>query len=58
MSVMFVMFLLLYPFQRGMWHFVKPKGVEEIRPALEYVEKHRSKGDILYCYYAGAPALE
>src|SRR4029077_739083 len=40
------------------WHFAKPKGVEEIKLSLEYVEKHRSRGDILYCYYGAAPALE
>jgi hypothetical protein len=58
LSVLFVGFLLLYPFLRGVWHFAKPKGVEEIKPALEYVEKHRSRGDILYCYYGAVPALE
>jgi uncharacterized membrane protein len=58
LSVLFVGFLLLYPCLRGVWHFVKPKGVEEIKPTIEYVEKHRSKGDIVYCYYAAAPALE
>ena len=58
LSVLFLGFLLLYPCLRGVWHFVRPKGVEEIRPPLAYVEKHRSKGDILYCYYGAAPALE
>jgi len=43
LSVLFVGLLLLYPFLRGIWHFVKPKGVEEIRSPLEYVEKNRSK---------------
>ena len=58
LSVLFVGFLLLYPFLRGVWHFAKPKGVEEIKAPLEYVEKHRSRGDILYCYYGAVPALE
>jgi hypothetical protein len=58
LSVLFVGFLLLYPSLKGIWHFAKPKGVEEIRLPLEYVEKHRSKGDILYCYYGAVPAFE
>jgi dolichyl-phosphate-mannose-protein mannosyltransferase len=58
LSVLFVGFLLVYPLLRGIWHFAKPKGVEEIKLSLEYVEKHRSGGDILYCYYGAVPALE
>jgi hypothetical protein len=58
LSVLFVGFLLVYPLVREMWHFAKPKGVEEIKLSLEYVEKHRSRGDILYCYYGAVPALE
>jgi hypothetical protein len=58
LSILFVGFLLGYPFLRAIWHFAKPKGVEEIKLSLGYVEKHRSPGDILYCYYGAAPALE
>jgi hypothetical protein len=58
LSILFVGFLLVYPLLRGIRHFAKPKGVEEIKLSLEYVEKHRSRGDILYCYYGAVPALE
>jgi len=58
LSILFLGFLLGYPLLRAIWHFTKPKGVEEIKLSLEYVEKHRSPRDILYCYYGAAPALE
>jgi uncharacterized membrane protein len=58
LSILFVCFLLGYPLLRGIWHFARPKGVEEIKLSLKYVEKHRSPGDILYCYYGAVPALE
>lgn len=58
LSILFAAFLFGYPFLKGIWHFAKPKGVEEARLSLQYVEKHKSPGDILYCYYGAAPALE
>ena len=58
LSILFAAFLFGYPFLKGIWHFAKPKGVEEARLSLQYVEKHKSRGDILYCYYGATPALE
>jgi hypothetical protein len=58
LGILFAGFMIGYPFLRGVWHFAKPKGVEEIKVSLRYVEKHRLSGDVLYCYYGAAPALE
>jgi hypothetical protein len=43
--------LFFHPAEAATRNLLKPRGVEEIRPVLEYVEKHRVSGDILFCYY-------
>jgi hypothetical protein len=49
--------LFFQPVVTASRYLYKPRGVEEIRPGLDYVEKHRATGDILYCYYDAEPAL-
>lgn len=51
-------FLFFHPLAHVSREFLQPRGAEELRSVIEYVEKHRSEGDILYSYYASAPSLE
>jgi hypothetical protein len=50
--------LFFVPAEEALRNVVNPRGVEEIRPVLQYVEQHRQLGDTLFCYYDGAPALK
>ena len=50
--------LFLDPMLTAARHFVKPPGVEEVRSAIDYIERHRSPGDILYCYYSAQLPLQ
>lgn len=50
--------IFIYPGIAAARAFVRPKGVEESRPVIDYLEKHRLDGDILYCYYSAEPALQ
>jgi hypothetical protein len=43
--------LFLHPVLVSARDFLGPRGVEESRPIVEYIEKHRSVGDLLYAYY-------
>jgi len=58
MNVLLVGFLFLNPLWDSGNQFVKPTGRQEIRPAIDYIEKHLSQGDVLYCYYGAEPALQ
>ena len=58
LSVLLIGLLFFQPLVEAIHNLLKPRGVEEIRPALEYIEKHRASGDVLYCYYAAEPALK
>lgn len=58
LGVLLVSFLFLYPAADACRQLFKPQTVEEIRPVIAYVDKHRSEGDILYCYYASRFALD
>jgi len=51
-------FLLFSPLAEAARHLVKPRGLEEIRPVVNYVSQHMVAGDTLYCYYGAEPALE
>jgi len=50
--------LFFVPAEDALHYLSKPAGVEEIRPALQYVQQHRQAGDTLYCYYDAEPALK
>jgi hypothetical protein len=50
--------LFLDPMLTAARHFVKPPGVEEIRSAIDYIQKHRAPGDLLYCYYSAELPLQ
>lgn len=58
LSALLIGFLFLYPLMDATRHLFKPQSVEEIRPVIEYLEKHRSEGDIPYVYYSSAPSFE
>jgi hypothetical protein len=58
LSPLAIGFLFLYPVANACRDFIKPQGVEEIRPVIQYVAAYGSKADILYCYYSAAPSLE
>ena len=58
LSPLAVGLLFLHPVADACLDFIKPHGVEEIRPAIQYVEAHGSEADLLYCYYSAAPSLE
>jgi len=51
-------FLFLDPTLTAAKHFVKPPEVEEARAAIDYIEKHRSRDDVLYCYYSAEFPLQ
>jgi hypothetical protein len=53
-----IVLMFLNPVEDAARSLVKPRLVEEIRPVLEYVQKHRTEGDILYCYDDAEPALK
>ena len=44
--------LFLQPAFSAERYFRRPRGVEETRPVLEYIEKHHAKEDLLYTYYS------
>jgi 4-amino-4-deoxy-L-arabinose transferase-like glycosyltransferase len=50
--------LFLQPLYVAAQDFVKPQGVEETRPVLEYVEKHHAHDDFFYIYYSSQYALD
>ena len=50
--------LFLQPLWTAARDFRQPRGVEESRPVIQYIEKHRSEGDILYAYYSAEYALD
>jgi len=50
--------LFFVPAVEALRNLIKPRGVEEIREVLKYIEQHRQPGDTLYCYYDGEPALK
>jgi len=56
--VLLIGFLFLDPVLIAARNFTRPEGVEEVRSAIEYIESHRSPGDILYCYYPARFPLE
>lgn len=58
LAVLLIGFLLLDPALTAARHFAKPPGVEEVRSAIDYIEGHRSAGDVLYCYYSAALPLQ
>jgi uncharacterized membrane protein len=58
LGVLLIALLFFQPAEAVSHDLRKPRGLEEIRPVLEYMEKHRAKADILYCYYGAEPALK
>jgi hypothetical protein len=58
LGVLLIGFLFLDPLLTARGHFIRPQGVEEVRSAIDYIQKHRSPGDILYCYYSAELPLE
>ncbi len=58
LAALLIGFLFLDPTLAAAKHFVTPPGVEEARSAIDYVEKHRSPEDILYCYYSAEFPLQ
>jgi len=58
LPVLLIGFLFLDPVLTAGRHFIRPQGVEEVRSAIDYIERHRSPGDTLYCYYAAAVPLQ
>ncbi len=57
-GTLIVILLFFHPLEDAAETLRKPHFVEEIRPVIEYVQKHRTEGDILYCYYDAEPALK
>lgn len=51
-----VLILLIHPVLRAGYHVVKPRAPEELRTALEYVDKNYRENDVLYVYYASLNA--
>ena len=58
LSPLLLGFLLFSPLAEAARHLVKPRGLEEIRPVVNYVSQHMVIGDTLYYYYGAEPALE
>jgi hypothetical protein len=50
--------LLLQPAIAAGRDFFRPRGFEESRPVIEYIEKHRSAGDLLYIYYPATSVVD
>ena len=51
LAPLLVAFLFFHPTFSAARDFLKPRGVEESRPVVEYIEKHRAPGELLYAYY-------
>jgi hypothetical protein len=58
LGLLLIGLLFFQPLEEATHYLRKPREVEEIRPVLEYVERHRTVGDVLYCYYDGAFAMK
>jgi hypothetical protein len=58
LGMLLIVLLLFHPLKDAGLNFLRPRGVEEIRPVVEYVQRHRAEGDILYCYYDAQEALK
>jgi hypothetical protein len=54
LSALLIGLLFFYPAVNAGRYFIHPRTGEEIRPVIEYVRNHRSKGDMLYLYYSSA----
>jgi hypothetical protein len=51
LAPLLVTFLFFHPTFSAARDFLRPRGLEESRPIVQYIEKHRSPGDLLYAYY-------
>lgn len=58
LGALLIALLFVHPAIAAARAFARPTGVEESRPVIDYVQKHRLDGDVLYCYYSAEPALE
>jgi hypothetical protein len=58
LAPLLIAFLFLDPMFAAVRNFVRPPGFEEVRSAIDYIETHRSPGDILYCYYSAELPLQ
>ena len=58
LGVLLVGFLFFHPLMEASRYFVRPHSVEEIRPVIAYMEKHRASGDLLYSYYGSKESLD
>lgn len=57
LAVAVLLLLLLPAAGRAVYHLTEPRVHEELRPTLDYVERHRREGDLLYVYYGADEAF-
>jgi 4-amino-4-deoxy-L-arabinose transferase-like glycosyltransferase len=53
-----VAILLLHPAAVATVNLVRPRYHEEVRPLLDYYQKAKRDGDVLYLYYGAQPAFD
>lgn len=49
--------LFIYPTFNAVYHLIKPRAPEELRPVLEYLLKNSKEQDAIYIYYGAANAF-
>ncbi|MDP2922509.1 MAG: hypothetical protein Q8O30_02150 [Candidatus Omnitrophota bacterium] len=57
-GVIIIGLLFLFPLHNAFKIVTRFVGREEIKPVMNYVKEHRSKGDILYIYYGSETAFQ
>jgi hypothetical protein len=50
--------LVFNPLGSAIYHLIKPRTREEIKPVISYIREHQQDGDLWYLYYASWPAVE
>jgi uncharacterized membrane protein len=56
-KVIVIAFLVIYPTSKAIQHWSYPRVIQEIKPILAHIEKHRQSTDIIYLYYWAEPAF-
>ena len=57
-AVALSLILFIQPVSKDVYHLIKPRAPEELRPVLEYVSKNKKDGEVIYVYYGALNAYK
>ncbi|MGB9720910.1 MAG: hypothetical protein ACPL28_05460 [bacterium] len=56
-AILVVFVLLIQPITIAVYHLIKPRAPEELRPVLEYLRKNIKENELIYVYYGAENAF-